>query len=54
MFLTLSITNGIVATKIYDKWDVFEKDTIQFLDGDVTRSPIYGVYISQLIRFARV
>ena len=25
-----------------------------FLDGDVPRSPSYGVYISQLIRFARV
>ena len=23
------------------------------LDGDVPRSPSYGVYISQLIRFAR-
>ena len=27
---------------------------IPFLDGDVTRSTSYGVYISQLIRFARV
>ena len=26
----------------------------QFLDGDVSRSTSYGVYISQLIRFARV
>ena len=25
-----------------------------FIDGDVPRSPSYGVYISQLIRFARV
>ena len=25
-----------------------------FVDGDVPRSPSYGVYISQLIRFARV
>ena len=25
-----------------------------FLDGDVPRSPSYGVYISQLIRFAGV
>ena len=25
-----------------------------FLDGDVLRSTSYGVYISQLIRFARV
>ena len=45
--LNLSITNGIVSSKIYDKRD-------DFLDGDVPRSPSYGVYISQLIRFARV
>ena len=25
-----------------------------FLDGDVPRSASYGVYVSQLIRFARV
>ena len=25
-----------------------------FLDGDVPRRPSYGIYISQLIRFARV
>ena len=28
--------------------------TFPFLDGDVPRSTSYGVYISQLIRFARV
>ena len=27
---------------------------LPFLDGDVPRSPSYGVYISQLIHFARV
>ena len=27
---------------------------LPFLDGDVPRSASYGVYISQLIRFARV
>ena len=30
------------------------KTGLQFLDGDVPRSTSYGVYISQLIRFARV
>ena len=36
--------------------DDFDFDTVNFpfLDGDVSRSPSYGVYISQLIRFARV
>ena len=32
----------------------FEIVNLPFLDGDVSRSPSYGVYISQLIRFARV
>ena len=33
-----------------------EKEIVSFpfLDGDIPRSPSYGVYISQLIRFARV
>ena len=32
----------------------FEIVNFPFPDGDVPRSPSYGVYISQLIRFARV
>ena len=42
--------------KIYDKRDDFDFDIVNFpfLDGDVPRRPSYGVYISQLIRFARV
>ena len=52
----LYITNGIVSSKIYDKrYDLnFEIINFPFLDGDVPRSPSYCVYISQLIRFARV
>ena len=47
--------NGIVSTKIYDKRDDFVFDTLNFpfLDGDVPRCLSYGVYISQLIRFAK-
>ena len=54
--LNLSITNGIVSSKIYDKRDVFNFEIVNFpfLDGDVPHSPSYGVYISQLIRFAIV
>ena len=54
--LNLSITNGIVSSKIYDKRDDFNFEIVNFpfLDGDVPRSPSCGVYISQLIRFARV
>ena len=54
--LHLSISNGFVSSKIYDKRDDFDFDIVNFpfLDGDVPRSTSYGVYISQLIRFARV
>ena len=53
--LNLSIHNDIVSTKIYDKRDNFNFDIVNFpfLDGDVPQLPSYGVYISQLIRFAR-
>ena len=52
--LHLSISNDIVSTKIYDKRDDFDFEIVNFpfLDGDVL-STSYGVYISQLIRFAR-
>ena len=54
--LHLSISDGFVKTKIYDKRDDFDFDIVNFpfVDGDVPRSTSYGVYISQLIRFARV
>ena len=53
--LHLSISNGIVSAGIYDKRDGFGFGIVSFpfLDGDVPRSASYGVYISQLIRFAR-
>ena len=53
--LHLSISNDIVSTKINDKCDDFDFETVNFpfLDGDVPRSTSYGVYISQLIHFAR-
>ena len=53
--LNLCISNGTVSTKIYDKWDDFDFDIVNFpfLDGDVHRRTSYGLYISQLIRFAR-
>ena len=54
--LHLSISDGFVKTKIYDKRDEFDFDIVKFpfLDGDVPRSTSCGVYISHLIRFARV
>ena len=45
-----------VSSKIYEKRYNFDFDIVNFpfLDGDVPRSTSYGVYICQLIRFARV
>ena len=53
--LNLRISNGTVSTNIYDKRDDFDFDIVNFhfLDGDVPRRTSFGVYISQLIRFAR-
>ena len=50
--LLLSISDGFVKTKIYDKRDDFDFDIVNFsfLDSDVPRSTSYDVYISQLIR----
>ena len=56
MDLHLSIVDGFVSCKIYDKRDDFDFEIVNFpfLDGDVPRAASDGVYISQLIRFARV
>ena len=53
--LNLSITNGIVSSKIYDKRDDFNFEIVNFpfLEGDGPRPPSYGEYISQLNRFAQ-
>ena len=54
--LHLSISNRFVSSQNYDKHNDFDFDIVNFsfLDGDVPRSTSYRVYISQLIRFARV
>ena len=53
--LDLKITQtGIIESKIYDKRDDFGFAIVNFpwLDGDVPWAPCYGIYISQLVRFA--
>ena len=58
MDLHLSISNRFYFLIIYDKRDDLDFDihvvNFPFLDGDVPSRPSYRVYISQLIRFARV
>ena len=54
--LHLSILDGFVSSKIYDKRNDFDFDIVNFpfLDDDVPRTTSYGVYSSQLIGFVRV
>ena len=53
--LNLCISNGTISTKIYNKRGDFDFDIVNFpfLVGDISRRTAYGVYISQLIKFAR-
>ena len=52
--LHLSIANGFVPSKIYDKRDDCDFVTVNFpfLDGDIPRCASYDAFISQRIRFA--
>ena len=54
--LQLSISDGFVSSKIYDKRADFDFDIVTFpcFDGDVPLTTSYCVYICQLIRLARV
>ena len=47
--------NGQISTKIYDKRDDFNFKIINFpnMCSNIPASPAYGVYIWQLIRYAR-
>ena len=54
--LHLSISGGFISCKIYDKRNEFDFEiaNLPYLDEDVPRRASYGVYISKLIRFARM
>ena len=56
MDIHVSIVDGFVSCKIYDKRDDFGFEIVNFpfLDGAVPCAASYSVYNSQLIRFARV
>ena len=53
--LNIKVIGSDVHTSVYDKRDDFGFTIVNFpwLSGDVPRLPSYGVYISQLVRFAR-
>ena len=56
MDLHLSISDGFVKSKIYDKRDDFDFNIVNFpfLVGGLLRSTACGVYFCQFIRFPRV
>ena len=53
--LLLSVSKGTLSTKLYDKRDDFDFRIVNFpyISSNIPESPAYGVYISQLIRYAR-
>ena len=53
--LNIKVIGSDVHTSVYDKRDDFGFPIVNFpwLSGDVPRLPSHGVYISQLVRFAR-
>ncbi len=53
--LMASISSGNLEFSLYDKRDVFDFAIVNypFLDSNIPTKPTYGVYVSQLIRYAR-
>ena len=55
---TLNIGEGnrTVRISVYDKREDFNFKILNFpyLDSNIPRNPAYGVYISQLVRYARM
>ena len=51
----LYIDNGKLATRLCDKRDDFNFSIVNFpfLSSNIPSAPAYGVYVSQLIRYAR-
>ena len=53
--LNIKVIGSDIHTRVYDKRNDFGFPIVNFpwLSGDVPRLPSYGIYISQLVRFAR-
>ena len=53
--LIIKVIGDNIHTSVYDKRDDFGFPIVNFswLSGDVPRLPSYGIYISQLVQFAR-
>ena len=48
--------NGTARSSVYDKREDLNFKIVNFpyLDNNIPRNPVYGVYISQLVRYARI
>ena len=53
--LNIKLIGSNIHTRVFNKRDDFVFPIVNFLwlSGDVPRLPSYGIYISQLVRFAR-
>ena len=53
--VNIKVIGSDIHTRVYVKRDDFGFPIVNFpwLSGDVSRLPSYGIYISQLVRFAR-
>ena len=54
--MTISIYRGKFYIKLYDKRNDYDFDVISFpyLDGNIPQGQSYGIFISQLIIYARI
>ena len=55
LYCCLCIDSGKPTTRLYDKRDDFNFPIVNFpfLSSNIPSAPAYGVYVSQLIRYAR-
>ena len=55
LYCYLYIDNGKLTTRLSDKRDDFNFPIVNFpfLSSNIPSAPAYGVYVSQLIRYAR-
>ena len=53
--LSLKIENGFLSSSVYDKRDVFSFPVVNFpfLCGNIPNRSSYGVFIGELVRYAR-
>ena len=51
----LTIQNGVIFSKIFDKRDAFDFPIVNFpnLQGNIPNNSSYGVFVGELVRYAR-